>query len=351
MVYMWLGDLSKQFNFDIKATFHKEIYKKYNAEELEDVENAVITEFENVPDYDKRAELLSNVLDNRFTIRDFAGHLMVPYFEKMAEFIEFETDLSKKVARGIAAYLDDYMRLFMEDGLKMENQNYVRYQRMKESMMKKLFDLYNRYGDDFITESMDFADFWDVPWKKDVEHLFVHTLLALEREGLMKIDYFWTVDLDKNPETWPKKGNETIKANITLMEAFLDEVKNSDYITSLDKPLSPKKSSKQEDAPRLKFDPVKSALFIGSTEVEVRNHSNQYELLKIVFEDSKEAFREWFYSKIAEQYEPSHQPNEKRFENAAYQLNNKIIRDTGLRDVMEVKKRSVIFNKKYEGKT
>ncbi len=346
LVFMWLGDLSKQFNFTLKLKFHGDLYEKYNEEGLRNIAGYIR---EN-PNFDN-AKLYRKILENNFTIADFAGHPMKAAFEKIAEFIEFETDLNSKTLRTIGQYLNDYIKLFMGDELKDETKNYVRYQKMKEVMMKGLFELHNQYGDDFIADRNKFFPFFSSFGHN--EYLFIHTLLALENEGLVKIDYFWVDDLDSNPAAHVAiMGDSGVKANLTLTKTFLDEAENTSYINSLEKILKPlMKISKQEEIPQIKFDPIKSALFIGSKVVEIRNHSNQYELLKIVFENPKEAFKEWFYDEIIEAYDPNGERKEKSFENAAYQLNNKIIRDTGLRDVMEVKKRSVIFNKKYEMKT
>ncbi|HUX36199.1 MAG TPA: hypothetical protein VMV71_04185 [Candidatus Paceibacterota bacterium] len=343
MVYMRLGSLSKKLGFAIKLKFHKDVYVKY-------LHPAVLATSDDPSPKGSLAELYDKILASDITTADFDGMLLGSLFNGMAEFIEFKTDLDIKTLRKIRQYLDDYIKLFMKDELKDEIQNYVRYQKMKEQMMKGLFDLYNNYGDDFIVDKNKFI-YFTLSFTAN-EYLFVHTLLALENEGLIRIDYFWVDDLDSNPESKVAFiGYKGAKANITLTKAFLDEAENKDYISSLDKPLKPKKTLKQEQIPQLKFDSVKSVLFVGSTRVEIRNHSNQYELLKIVFENPKEALREWFYDEMIGRYDSTGSMKEKTFENAAYQLNNKIIRDTGLRDVMEVKKRSVIFNKKYEIKT
>ncbi|MEK7611978.1 MAG: hypothetical protein AAB407_01410 [Patescibacteria group bacterium] len=335
--YVWLGRIAKQLDFTFNGKFHRDIYEKYNPANFKELQEYI----EKNPEAGS-VKFFKNILEDRFTIIDFADRVLTRHFERIFEFIEFETALDKKTEKKIEKYLNGYIKLFMEDKLKSETKNYVLYKEMKKSMLSGLLDLYKKYGDDFIIDKGKIMDF-----HFNNEYQFIHTVLALEYEGFIKLDYFWVVDSDKNPNSLSSKDLKNAKANITIKETFLSEAEKNDYSSLVSKLFLPK----QEIIPQLKFDPIKSLLFVGSVKVMLRNHSNQYELLKIAFKNPDDAFREWFYSEIAEEYEPNQEPNEKRFENAAYQLNSKIIRETGLRDVMEVKKRSVIFNQKYKGKT
>lgn len=104
-----------------------------------------------------------------------------------------------------------------------------------------------------------------------------------------------------------------------------------------------------------KQDKLKSALSFNETtsELSVDGHTikiqgpDQKELLRIIFKDPKELKKEWFFSEIAEQYDFANDVNEKKFYNAAYQLNLKIAQKTPIKDCIITTKQSVQVNPKY----
>lgn len=76
---------------------------------------------------------------------------------------------------------------------------------------------------------------------------------------------------------------------------------------------------------KLDFDIDKSSLFIGADEIKLKKFGDQYHLLRIIFRDRIELPKEWFFSEITELYDVAgnHYPD-KKFYNAAYQINQKI---------------------------
>lgn len=97
----------------------------------------------------------------------------------------------------------------------------------------------------------------------------------------------------------------------------------------------------------LSFDEAKSILEVGEKIVKIRKMSDQYHLLKIIFEDQEEIGKEWFYSEIAEKYDREANLDDKKFYNAAYQISQKIARDTGIRDALITTTQSVRINPEY----
>ncbi|MDD3020861.1 MAG: hypothetical protein PHX61_07770 [Alphaproteobacteria bacterium] len=97
----------------------------------------------------------------------------------------------------------------------------------------------------------------------------------------------------------------------------------------------------------LSFDETKSILRMGEKDVKIRKMSDQYHLLKIIFEDQEEIGKEWFYPEIAEKYDHEANFDDKKFYNAAYQVNQKIARDTGIRDALITTTQSVRINSEY----
>ena len=97
----------------------------------------------------------------------------------------------------------------------------------------------------------------------------------------------------------------------------------------------------------LSFDEAKSLLLIGDKTVKIRKGSDQYHLLRIMFESKNDLAQEWFYSEIAEKYDYANRFDDKKFYNAAYQVKQKIARDAGLQDVLFTTAQSVRINPKY----
>ena len=95
------------------------------------------------------------------------------------------------------------------------------------------------------------------------------------------------------------------------------------------------------------FDLVLSMLTIGEYATKIKG-PDQRLLLKILF---KEKDREWFYSEIAEQYDHEADVDEKKFYNAAYQVNGNIAKNTLIKDFLITTKQTVQINPKYLPKT
>lgn len=101
----------------------------------------------------------------------------------------------------------------------------------------------------------------------------------------------------------------------------------------------------------INFDPEKSELNISGHIVKIRKFSDPYELLKVIFKDSKRIYDEWFYSEISEQFDMFAKLPAKKFSNAAYQLKQKIALGAGLTDVFTTTNQSIKLNNRYILKT
>lgn len=96
------------------------------------------------------------------------------------------------------------------------------------------------------------------------------------------------------------------------------------------------------------FEPEKSILVVAGSPVKIRKFSDQYHLLRIIFENEARLKDEWFFSEIAERYDDSGTINEdKKFYNAAYQVKQKITKDTGIKDFFVLTKQSLKISEKY----
>ena len=98
---------------------------------------------------------------------------------------------------------------------------------------------------------------------------------------------------------------------------------------------------------KIDFDKEKSIIKIGDKEIKLKKGGDQYHIMRIVFENKNQLSQEWFFSEISEIYDFSGKYDDKKFYNAAYQINQKIIRDTGLKDVLFTKRHSFCINPDY----
>lgn len=95
------------------------------------------------------------------------------------------------------------------------------------------------------------------------------------------------------------------------------------------------------------FNSDKSILYINEYEVKVQKFTDQYELLRIIFEDPKDASKEWFFSEVAEHYDEADEYPIKKFYNAVYQLNKNIAVETGVKDFFIKNTQSFQINNRY----
>ena len=108
-----------------------------------------------------------------------------------------------------------------------------------------------------------------------------------------------------------------------------------------------KLSGKEKLKLALSFNEARAILEIGDKDVKLQKGSDQFHLLRIIFEDTNELAKEWFYSEIAEKYDMGASFDDKKFYNASYQVNQKIARDTALKDFFITTRQSVRINPKY----
>lgn len=99
----------------------------------------------------------------------------------------------------------------------------------------------------------------------------------------------------------------------------------------------------------LSFDEEKSVLLINNKPIKIRKNKDQYHLLRVMFGNKKELGKEWFFSEVAEKFDPAEPPDDKKFYNAAYQLQQKIIiiknkTETGIEPLFLTKIKVILRN-------
>jgi len=154
---------------------------------------------------------------------------------------------------------------------------------------------------------------------KERNFFFLHILFAFHKQKLIKLLYVGS-NLDFYED---EKSN--YRAKIEILPKFFNDT-----------------SSKT-----LYFDIDKSRLYVEGKKIKIQKFSDQYHLLKILFENEKVLSEEWFYSKIAELYDGEENFKDKKFYNAVYQIKQKIAKETGIKDFFITTNQSFKINNKY----
>ncbi len=74
----------------------------------------------------------------------------------------------------------------------------------------------------------------------------------------------------------------------------------------------------------LRFDPIKSRLYVKGIEIKIRKFKDQYHALRVIFEDPADTAQEWFFSEIAERIDAHKPGGDKTYYNAVYQIRLKL---------------------------
>ncbi len=145
---------------------------------------------------------------------------------------------------------------------------------------------------------------------------FLHILFAFQRQGLIKllsVGSNWDMSEDKML---------TYRAKIEILPAFFNE----------------------DLSKKLYFDENKARFYVQGREIKLSKFKDEYQTLKIMFENSENLSQEWFFSEIAERAESK--LDDKKYYNAVYQLRKKL-EIQGIKDFFITTKQSVKINKKY----
>ncbi|MFA5107837.1 MAG: hypothetical protein WC497_05990 [Patescibacteria group bacterium] len=100
----------------------------------------------------------------------------------------------------------------------------------------------------------------------------------------------------------------------------------------------------------LEFNYDTGELTLDNKKIKIQG-SDQKELLRIIFSDRKRLGKAWFYSEIAETFDRADNLDDKKFYNAAYQVNQKIIKSVAINDFLITTSQTVTVNPKYVPQT
>lgn len=263
-------------------------------------------------------------------------------------FENVEIVLVLKNTQKLEEYLNDYLNLYKNDNLKGLsrtgltrsffssgyaediNKSFYGYKRQRDILVKHIETVYDEYqrkdleitnpyiepeyiGDDKIgTVKIR-------PVKENKERdsfLFIHTMIALEKEGYLNI----------NEYSYGTKEMFDLYDRGFLFEVNLNSIPDEQNVLN-----------------EVFFDTEKSLLKIKEYEVKIQKFNDQYHTLRIIF---TEPSKEWFFSEVSEKYDIAKRLPDKKFYNAIYQINQKL-KTIGITDFFISTRQSVQINKKY----
>ena len=271
---------------------------------------------------------------NEFTYQDFIAIGMISEKYKLAEWFEFPTILSKKTQDRLDSFLTSYIEAFISDNLAVEKDNYYKFDRQKERMLRELKMESRDLGNTFVVQNpgQNTPNPFPSYILAERQGLFIHTLIALEKQGYFDVNAIWVTDWDVPPE----KETMTYKVRVTLKNKTLQEENQpTKVLTKCPTAFNPKTSE-------LVFQ-VHRAIISKTLD------SNPHYLLKAVFKaptkvwDVDELWEKLFGKSI--EYNP--RKHWKKLNNATYDLNEEIAKQTRIRDFVIMKKTTLQLNKKY----
>ncbi len=230
--------------------------------------------------------------------------------------VKYNESKIKEIEKDIAVYLDD----FIKDKYITE---LPRYQEKRPYFAQQIENFYR-----YVNRLNLIGDVVNIPFTALSENGFevVKILYFLQLNGAIKMRWSdegsWKVQFTKLPIT---------PENLLGIE---DRIIQIDTRPKTDLSLG------------LDYNGSISMLTIGEYAIKI-NGPEQKEFLKIVFKDKKELSKEWFFSEISELYDFAMKVNDKKFYNAAYQVNLKIAQKTPIKDFLITTKQSVRINPKY----
>lgn len=209
-------------------TFHEDIYKKYCKEDHQKISEYIAEH--------PQSELsigIQKLWKNKATFNDiFTVFGKVENFfhlnkglTGMMEFVEFSPRPSQNNIAPLTSMLDDYIQCFTEDRLfSTERKNFYKFSRQKDIFLANIRNEVRDYGKEFTFRQGEVVSVEKglvVSIHEDEAYLFIHTLVALEKQGLFEVESILIVDMDIPPE----EQTNDYKVRVVASQKLLDEYK------------------------------------------------------------------------------------------------------------------------------
>ena len=272
---------------------------------------------------------------------------LVKIYNDIVDYTSFEIDLNKKEKKELRKDLNSYLEKFINDHLKIktrskylgsisvsQSSNIYTFSKHKDIFLKKFNSMQDQYGDTFTFKNpVEQADYIEGNEKtikrryKERQFLFMHTLFAFE-----KLNYIKIITLGN---TWTMKNSNNLKyfAKVELLPAIKKKINL--------------KFKKKDRLNNISFNEENGTLKVNESKIKNKKFSDQYYVLKIIFNNKSETAKEWFFSEFAEEYDSKADFKNKKFYNAVYQLNKKIAVETGIKGFFITTSKSCKIDPKY----
>ncbi|MDD5551766.1 MAG: hypothetical protein PHI88_01205 [Candidatus Pacebacteria bacterium] len=242
-------------------------------------------------------------------------------------FFEIEVINLSKLKNRLDVIIEDFIndRILMPQGIFPLPKTSMSYEVQKGLFLQKILRTYDP-GNKIITWFNDF---------KKTKISFIKVILGLEKENIIRIKEL------RNDATLNDSGE--FKPDWFEKDNVCAEIQMLNY--ELAKELAGYSKTGRDIGHSMTFDESKGVLFIGDKRIKTTKFSNQYNMLKVIFKDDYSKKMDWQYSEIMEIID--FQQDWESLYNVAYALNNKIAKETGIKDFFITTKQSVKINPKY----
>lgn len=175
--------------------FHKKSYMKYNSSSSEGLK---LGQYVARNKGKKSALALQHILDNKFNIIDLdeVNSLNLTNFG-LSEFIEFDKKLSKENKKKVESFLEHYISEFIKDNVEKTDENFLIFEKQAKTTLQSFEFNIKNFGNEFIFNHDARKDY--IFGSSPKGHLFIHSIVALEKLGYIKVDKTWVIDDELAP--------------------------------------------------------------------------------------------------------------------------------------------------------
>lgn len=238
-----------------------------------------------------------------------------------APFLEFRISFIDKRAKEIHKELDDYIFCFSQDDFIDESSSY---KEKRFYFSKQLENFFN-----YVISFPAIDGYVNIPFSSLREKGFevVKVLNYLEMNKRAKVRNWNDTDL------WNVRF---FKTPITIESLTLERKGNEKY------------QSKTEEKDLLTFNQESGLLIINKERVKIKKYSDQFYLLKVLFENEENIYKEFLFDEL-DDYEDTMGWEDKKIRNTVQNLNTKLALTTNskVKNFLLVTSKAFKINKKY----
>ncbi|GEM_PF-3869858 len=206
--------------------FHKNLYLEYESDNLQ----KRVEEYLERNKGKENAQSLQNILDSHFNVKDIKNitSLTLDGFG-LADYIEFGKNLSKKSREKVSSFFDLYIDEFINGRLDITDVNFYSFEKQKEFTEFGLKTKKEKFGNSFIIKYEPNNS--KMGPQESSPYLFIHSIVALEKLGYIKVEKVWVED-----DVIPEEQTPDYKIKLTLIGQKKEPEKLKAIISSSIKP-------------------------------------------------------------------------------------------------------------------